>query len=706
MEIDKSSVYSFLDSKNTVYIVPVYQRNYSWKREQCKQLFNDIVKVIETQKEHFLGTICFKAESNRKLNIIDGQQRLVTISLFLKALYDCTDDEDLKDTIKEDYLYNRKPKDKFHEVRLHLNKNDDKVYNLLLENNKETVDKHLSVKEKRSNVYLNYLLFCDWIKVYHNNGGVIVNLDELLGNLTIVALEIQSENPQEIFESLNSTGLDLTAVDLLRNYFLMRFPYEQQKELYDNYWSKIEDLIGEERMNSFFTDYLLFRRRTYAISVNGRRRKIVGKWLYDCFKAYYNLISQDTSFEKTKSLFADMTRCAELYRNFIFVDDINFSCETELRKKLYFMLKMGELSKTFCLLLYIFDLFDRGLINEVQLMESIDVLSSLTFRMKICNRKGTSIQFMCSIMFRLNQLKDYSNFINALWMSVTSGNGSYEFPSDGDFVDALINRDLYFSLGSTGMKYFLYMLEMHCPMNKGLPMFNENSLSIEHIMPQTLTSQWKAYLSDETLRDRSVLLHRLGNLALTNYNSEMSNKSFDEKKPYYRGSNFYYTKPLAQCDKWQKEEIEGRSRMLAHEARKVWRLPDKYRKMKAIRNEMHTLDEETAQYSFTKPKELYVGSKTIRIDNWREFFSIVLKNLDDDNHDIFMDIVSNNFSGLLKLDDNGEYTNNKVYINVLYNIYVKALSASDIVKNLRRIVKTYDEVTGSEFMNTISFTIK
>ena len=282
MQAHNNNIEEFLGAPKTVFVVPVYQRNYDWRDDNCKQLFHDILGIVNTGNEHFLGTICFKVYSSHERSIIDGQQRLTSITLMLKAIHDFDNDEDNRAEINDQYLYNkgRGIDSDFLRFKLHLNKRDDQVYHILLDHTYKNIGEALTSSQKNSRIYQNYLLFYSLIEDYVKKGGAAGDILEALRSLTIIELEIQQENPQEIFESLNSTGLDLTNVDLLRNYFLMQFGHEQQTSLYDDYWSKIEDAIGVDRMEQFFVDFLVFKKRSDAFMLNGRRSHINERNLY------------------------------------------------------------------------------------------------------------------------------------------------------------------------------------------------------------------------------------------------------------------------------------------------------------------------------------------------------------------------------------------------------------------------------------------
>ena len=705
-----NTIEEFLGAPKTVFVVPVYQRNYDWKGDNCKQLFQDIINVVQSGREHFLGTICFKVSSSHERSLIDGQQRLTSITLMLKAIFDFDTDEEIRAEINDQYLYNRGRgiDNDFLKYKLHLNKRDDAVYHALLDNEKAKIESVLTPLQKKSHIYQNYTLFFDLVSEYVKKGGSVGDILEALRSLTIIELEIQQENPQEIFESLNSTGLDLTNVDLLRNYFLMQFGHNEQTELYDKYWSQIEDAIGVDRMEQFFVDFLVFRKRSDAITINGRRNHINEKSLYIAFKDYYASLPYESLYEKTESCFSDLKACSEIYKKFVFSDDVNIDKEDAMRKKLYFLLSINDSSKARSLLLYIFDLNKRGMINDEMLNVSVDGIASLTFRARICKAQGINRQFAGSVMLRLDEIGDYDCYIDAFWQSITSGKGSYAFPSDEEFTEALTNKDLYQTLRSRGAKYLLYTLEAHSPFPKGLPSFNDESLSIEHIMPQTLNANWKNYLSRNTIENYESLLHRLGNLALTNYNGEMSNKTFDEKKKVYKESKFYYTTRIVGYDTWQIESINARSKALAKAALEIWQLPKQYQQVKVKPESLHTLGEDTSLFAFTKPSHLLIGDNEFSVNYWADFLPILCRILDNDNHLAFIAIAKpSKISAFGIEDDKHKYSDNTAFAHITENVYVRQfMSAAGILETADKICTEFDSIAATDYYNNFLFSIK
>ncbi len=714
MQAHNAQIQDFMLTGKNVFVVPVYQRNYSWQNEHCRKLFHDIVQVISSGDEHFLGTVCYKVTSSRERSIIDGQQRLTSVSLLLKAIYDADASLEVREEIKR-YLYNTGlgVDTEFLRFKLHLNKRDDAVYHILLENSRDTVEEKLSVSQKNSRVFQNYLCFYGLVADYMSAGGSTVDILEALSLMTIVELEIQQENPQEIFESLNSTGLDLTDVDLLRNYFLMPFSYVQQTCLYEDYWSKIEDIIGTENMAQFFVDYMIFRKRSDAVIVNGRKAHMTEGKLYALFKDYFRDYRKDLppeqAYEKTLDLFGDLLYCAKLYRQLLFREDIDLSAEPPLRLKLYYMLAASDTRQPNSLLLYVFDLHERHLIDDAMLDAAVDAVSSMTFRAKICRATGINRQFAGNVMLRLDEVTDYSRFVDVFWQAITVGKGSFAFPSDKDFLDALVYKDLYRALRSKGMKYLLYILEMNSPFSKGLPLITDDSITVEHVMPQTLTAEWKSYLTKNTMENYENLLHRLGNLTLTNYNGEMSNKSYSEKCKIYSESNFHYTRHICDYPRWQMPDIDDRSKALAAEALKIWPFPQEYHKEeKAGSKSLHALDEDTTQFYYTKPEQLLVGDREYSISYWSEMLPILCHLLDEEDHEGFIHMVETaQLSCFGVEDDEHEYSANSSFTHITGAVYVRQqMSSASIISAMGKVAAAFDAIDGTDYRNNILFTIK
>ena len=707
MDVYNSTITDFLSTSKTTFVVPVYQRNYDWLDINCRQLYRDIMGCIRTGNDHFLGTIFFKGNTSREKEIIDGQQRITSLSLLLLALSEATESEDIRNEIRDEYLTNKGHSidTEYLKTKLHLNKQDDAVYHVVLNNRYEDAADLLTVIQRNSAVYKNYCLFYQWIREYMENGGHETDIQDAMDKLTIILLEIQNENPQEIFESLNSTGMSLTNIDLLRNWFLMRFPHSVQAELYENYWSLIENNVGPENMDTFFSDYLIFRKHSDAIAINGKKEHISEKNLYIAFKMNYSQQQGSTDEEKTRNCFADLLQSSKLYKTLVFRPDFNFAAASDLRKKLYMLLEVNDSTKARCLILYLLDLKFKGKITEEMLATAVNIISSYVFRIKLCNGGNITRQFDGNVMQRLEEITDYSQFISFFWQAITSGNGRYAFPSDNEFRTALVEKNVYTFLRSRGTKYLLYELEMHAPYKKAIQPFDTDTITVEHIMPQKLNTDWKNSLSSKDLISYKDVVHNLGNLTLTNYNSEMSNKSFEEKEKNYINSGFYYTRKVADEEQWNCESIQKRSEQLAKQALLIWSLPQGFQTDSTAK--IHSLSEDTGNFTYKKPRTIQMGNQVIYVRYWTDVIQEICKWMMSDNGDAFELMIKDNPSTFMDEDTAKQYAHYKNFYRPMPGIFVRVqLSAHSTLETVKALLASYDSFAGTETLQSFAFTVQ
>jgi len=586
MDVSEDIISEYLTVRKVRFIIPVYQRNYDWKDEQCEQLWDDIIALSETsdeKKTHFLGTICSKSINSHERTIIDGQQRITTLSLLVKAMHDVLTDEEEKNELDESYLHNTgkgvKPKES---VKLQLNKHDNAVYSKLLELN-EPSEKDFTDAEMRTRICKNYFFFVD--KLRELNTEEIGKVWSAFDRLNIIDLEIGEENPQEIFESLNSTGLDLKPVDLLRNHLLMNLDYENQTRIYDDYWSKIEENIGTDNMDRFFIDYLIYTRQSDSITEAGikGRQHINENTLYRAFKMHYSDLKRknvgQSTLEMVEALLKDAYQCSIIYKDLIFENDIKPPKADEKDPEkiipwiLYSIVNLNQGINARSLLLSILNKKKQGIITPGQALTMLQGCLSLVFRCRITRFYGITGQSAGNIIKRMEESTD--DPLTAFWKAITSGAGKYAFPNDALFKNELKNRDVYIALRANGCRYLLYTLEQHYSNAKGVDDAYPWDSSTEHIMPQTLSESWIDYLGEDADRHLEYV-HRLGNLALTDYNSDMSNKDYDLKREWFLTSKYAHTTDLYKIDKWGIDSIEERGETLANECLKIWTLPADY----------------------------------------------------------------------------------------------------------------------------------
>lgn len=579
MQVSKNNISQFITSNNTCFVIPVYQRNYDWKEDNCKRLWDDILYLCNNPTAtHFLGTICSSGTIAHEKTIIDGQQRLTTISLMIKAIHDAVADPDFKTYLDDKYISNTGygiPSN--HKIKLQLNIRDDSIYRKLLSSCSFTDAKDLVFSMVDSSLYRNYSFFYEHVK--NMDIDYILNLMSSLERLIIVELDIENEDPQEIFESLNSTGLDLTDVDLIRNYLLMSLDRETQKRVYESYWYPIEENVGTDNMVRFFLDFYIYTRKSDNLMIKGRRSHISVGHLYEAYREHYRTLVKNDNLRGaspvvTESLLTEMLRCSKIYKRLVFEPRTDMNDLSEIDGTIYSIVYINEAVSSRPVLMYIIENFQNGVIDEKQTQELLNACLSMVFRSKVTKTTGMSGQFVGNMLARLAEDKT-DNMVGKFWNAITAGRGDFSFPSDDDFRYALMNRQVFDILRSRGTKYLLYSLEQKSPSSKGLPRYDDQSITIEHIMPKTLSSEWLGYLG-ESANLHSDFLNKLGNLTLTNNNPEMSNDSFEDKKKWYSESSFHYTRKLSNIDGWSIDSITERGEYLVNKCLELWAFPMAY----------------------------------------------------------------------------------------------------------------------------------
>ena len=671
-------------------VIPVYQRNYDWKITNCEQLFNDMVRVITNKKPHFIGTFVYQYDAAvvgapQEYVIIDGQQRITSIILFAKALYDLTADEDLKEDIRSNFLRHTTGRGLRNKCRLRPTEYDRATFEKLMADDGFD-ENNFSADEKSSAMYRNYDFFH---KKISDSTLTREDLCDAIGQLNVVSILLKEENPQEIFESLNSTGLDLTKADLIRNFLLMPLSYDLQEELYKNYWLKIEELLRpSNNVENFLLQYLVMKRKTDTVQETNKQR-LSSRNLYDTFKKFF----KERHFDAETCL-KDLYRYAKFFRRLIFNDDTKFENLSALDKKFYELTYLLDANNAPIILMYLLDRNEREPFGEETFVKFVDVLISLTFRAKVCNHYGVNAQFAGNVLARL----DKENFLDEkfFWSVITFGKGTYSFPSDKDFQVALMNNNLYKTIKSKGCKYLLYSLE-RAARSKELPSYV--TATVEHILPQKFSGTWKNYLTARNdLQMHEVWLHTLGNLTLTGENETLSNSDFDIKKEIYARSNFYYTRALSGYSDWTSRQIQLRAKKLASEAVKIWVLPEEFSLRITNIDDIFNLDSDFDALVGKEPEILFILGTEIKMPYWNWLLREIVRQLYALDRDIFIQAAKSRQSLFstepkdFKIDD---------------DFYMKTgFGTKDCLRIAKDLVENFDRLGGTAFKDEISFAIK
>lgn len=675
MEANKIRLLEFLGSGKRTFNIPVYQRNYDWKDEHCERLFKDIEKIAlsDFKMDHFLGTVVYVVSVVQptfvEFVLIDGQQRITSITLLLKALYDVIEDEDLKADIYESYIINKRAPEPLR-IKLKPIESDMSAYENIL--NDENCG-------GETNIYNNYMLFKSLII---DSSVSPENLYTALNNIELVYIQLEkdrkSENPQMIFESLNSTGLSLTQADLIRNFLLMNHSYELQTKLYKTYWLKIEKLVSNSKISDFVRDYLTMK--TYKISTKDK--------VYENFKEFS--IDPKNNFDE-QGLLEDLLVFAKYYSCFLYFNadnkDINYCLE-----------QFQQLKSTtvYPVLLYIFeDCYVFNKITENELVELMNILISYIFRRQICGYPTNALNKIFATLINEIEESNEKKYTDKILSILTQKSSSGTFPKNKEFEIEFIQKDLYKSKID---KYTLSLLENYLAKEK---IFVSSDITIEHIMPQTLTPQWQIELGKKYEEIHSQFLHTIGNLTISGYNSELSNKSFTDKKKIYKDSNISICRNISNYESWNDESIKKRAKALFDIALKIWCLPENYNNQKEVSNAIDYTTPYSILTNFNitgeKPKQLILMDMEYSVSSWKDLIRILCRELFDIDSTILYKLIKHNdFTGRERfiINDSGEKMNSPYKIGD--TLYIETnLSALDILNYCKIICNHYqisDEV--------------
>ncbi|MCQ2855004.1 DUF262 and DUF1524 domain-containing protein [Helicobacter pylori] len=605
----------FEENQNNQFVIPIYQRLYSWKKEQCEQLWDDIIKIGGNDKAngHFIGSILYVLDGNTPsspLLIIDGQQRLTTITLLFIALRNRSSDE-VKILEKfsrkeiESYLINS-DKDGYKKFRLILSESDKDTLLFLIDKNKR------KPSEPSVKIVENFELFEKWIS---ENTDKLETIFKGLEKLMIVwiALEKGKDDPQLIFESMNSKGIELTQADLIGNYIVMETEVGKQEDFYNQYWRAMEEDFkqNETLFNRFVRHYLTIK--------TGKIPK--EKRVYGAFKHY-----QQKEGIEIEDLLKDLQKYCGYFCQIAFKKE----ADKDLNKALSFLVDL-EMDVVYPLLLELYSDYKDGVLSKQDFTPIIALTESYICRKTVCGFGSNGLNKIFAFFTKKIDKKQYLKSIEAHFLSLEKTTG--KFPKDSEFRDSLITIDFYKLKKIKKIKSFLERLENFDTKEP----VDTQKCSIEHIMPQTLNPKWEEDLGENFKAIHEKYLHTIGNLTLTGYNSEYSNNSFREKRDMENGfkqSSLKLNQSLKDLEVFGEKEIEKRANDLADWALKIWTYPileaetlEEYKSKKEKKEK-----KEKEEYKLKKEKKVYDLSSYKFSPHSRELFDILrekIKALDE-----------------------------------------------------------------------------
>lgn len=640
MQGSETMLFQYMEGSSKRFIIPVYQRNYDWKIEQCKKLFDDLIKVHEeNRKSHFFGSIVSAKDENLGMQeylIIDGQQRLTTVSLMLLALHNLieedkikVDNKSLSEKIKNEFLID-KYEDKETRIKLKPVKNDAKAFIALMEDEEDLV--------KLSNITINYNYFYNRIERNEISGD---NLYKAFCKLQIINIYLgDGDNPQLIFESLNSTGLDLSEGDKIRNYILMDIkPTKLQEKYYEKYWHKIEKATNFE-VSLFMRDYLSIKMQSTPAM-----KKIYVKFKeFMESKPFHNSI-EPNKLKERELLMEDLLSYAKRYEILLKANSSNKELNTIIERLNRFEATVTRPFLMEAIRLSEDDKGDYEKLSQDQLVKIFEIVESYIFRRQICDIPTNALN---KIFVALNnEIIKYDgtkeNYLEKFKYALMKKTASGIYPDDNMFAEGLSNKKVYL-MRSKNKKYIMERFE-----NWGTKevkdvwtLVEEGSYSIEHIMPQTLSSDWKKDLGPDYKIIHEEWLNKLANLTITAYNSSYSNSRFLKKRDMKNGfsdSGIRMNQKIANYDKWTLEELKDRNEYLVDRALKIWPMVDTdYEPAEKILDSI-TLADEASMKGRKVFKIAFLGIEQ-GVNSWTDAYIKVISTLHSENPLILYELAS------------------------------------------------------------------
>lgn len=591
MKATEAKLLDFL-KKSHQFVIPIYQRTYSWTETQCRQLWDDIMRAGRSEdiSAHFIGSIVYiekglyHVTNWPPLLVIDGQQRLTTVMLIIEALARRLGDAEPLEgfsakKLRHYYLLNPLEEDE-RRFKLLLTQTDKQSLLALVQQKHLPAQQSLRIKE-------NFAFFEEQIKALNDSG--LASLCKGLAKLVIVDISLNrdQDNPQLIFESMNSTGRELSQADLIRNFVLMGLEPAHQTQLYEDHWRPMEINFGQEAYGTQFDGFM----RHYLTLKMGEIPNV--RAVYEAFKAHAR------SPEVTEAGISTLVEDIHTYAGYYCAMALGKEPDRELAEAFHDLREM-KVDVAYPFLLELYHDYAQDVLPRGEFLQAVRLLESYVFRRAVCAIPTNSLNKTFATFGRTLKKERYLESIQAQFLVLPSYR---RFPNDEEFKRELVVRDLY---NFRSRSYWLRRLE-NFERKERVPV---DEYTIEHILPQNdrLSAKWREALGPEWQRVQETWLHTLGNLTLTGYNAEYSDRPFAEKRDMkggFKESPLRLNEGLGSLETWDETAIQARAKRLAEQAAKVWGAPtlpenvlDTYRVKK----------EKTAEYSLDDHPYLAIDS--------------------------------------------------------------------------------------------------
>lgn len=677
MKANELQINNFLQAPNVQFVIPVYQRNYDWTIAECKDLLNDIISVeTENRGTHFIGSIVFVHEGTystnevKELVIIDGQQRLTTINILYVALYRFAKEngrEQDAERLYNMFLTNQYVTNESNKLKLKQTDNNSLAFKAIMQG----TDSGLNVF---SNVIENYNYFRNTI-IAETFEVILRGINRLI--FVEISLERDKDDPQRIFESLNSTGLDLSQSDLIRNFILMDLPPKDQNRIFETIWNPIEENARDfVKQRSLVSDYI----RDYLTL---RNKKIPNKnKVYAEFKSYY-------ANKKDEAYYQDLEKIKSLsihYKKFINPSSI---ADIRIKNELQYINRL-EINVAYPFLLQVFEDHENSIITDVDLIKILKLIQSFTWRRFIV---GLPTNALNKIFMSLYSEIDQEDYYDSICIALLKKKGSMKFPTNQEVKMSLLDKDVY-NIQSKNRSYFFELLENFN--NREYVNTGSDLITIEHIFPRNPSNKWTIDLSSSDFQDfKENKLNTISNLTLSGNNGALSNISFIEKRDMnaegkeqgYAYSRLWLNDYLKKQDCWNLEKYYERFEIIYNRFLKIWEFPDVEISAVDIEAEQNIFDAEPP----TNKKLEYFIFEDKKIDEVHvaQMYFYVFRSLYEKNAELLLEN-----SGIIKLSKNtSEFRTPQELINGYFiEANIDSNSKFSILKKILTIFNLEDEL--------------
>lgn len=678
MKANELQIVKFLKSPDVQFIIPIYQRNYDWTITECRELLKDIILVVdEGRVSHFIGSIVFihdgvYSTSNevKELVIIDGQQRLTTINILIAALYRFAKDNlptQESERLYNMFLVNQYVQKETYKLKLKQTDRNATAFKAILLGNEKSISEYSNVKE-------NYNFFRSEI-----NADTFQTILEGLNRLIFVEISLErgKDDPQRIFESLNSTGLDLSQSDLIRNFILMDLPPADQDKIFESIWSPIEenakDLVKRTSLVSdFIRDYLTLKNKKIP-----NKNKV-----YQEFK----ILFQDKDEAGFNQELEDIKSLSFHYKKLVNPTTVT---DKQVRKELEYINRL-EINVAYPFLLQVFEDLENGLIETSDLVSILKLIQSFAWRRFIVGLPTNSLN---KVFMTLYSEIDTEEYVESIEKALMRKGGSSKFPTNEEIRLALKDKDLY-NIQSKNRSYFFELLENYN--NKEYVDTSNEAITIEHIFPRTPTEEWKQQLSREQYSEfKDKYLNTIANLTLSGNNGALSNRSFLEKKTMnqdgneqgYIHSRLWLNSYLQKIDEWTIPHFEERFEIIYERFLKIWKLPEVLVFEEQSDEELNIFDAEKP--TFKKLEYFIFEDNKVEEDAIAQMYFYVLRALFRKNSEVMVSgqyilKITRNQSDFREAREleNGWFIESNIDSNSKFSILKKLLSLFELEEEL------------------------